>query len=163
MKTVSYSFFYRYRYLMLALLAMVGCAVSAYALWVKPQIPECRAVVWVADQMGGEAMRRALLISVVPNGARRANVIINGSFFVGDARYNIDRVVMANYRRKGDNYTLTIAANIKRPQDSLASPELNRRLPMAGLQYHLRIERIDSRHFLFVSNAKPLFVCTVAS
>ncbi|BEN13846.1 hypothetical protein SMETP3_43340 [Serratia marcescens] len=163
MKTVGYKFFHRYRYVLLALLALLGGAVACYSLWFKPQIPECRAVIWATNRLEGETLRRALLISVVPNGARRANLIVNGSFFVGDARYSIDRVVVADYQRQGNNYTFTMVANNKRPHDSLTLPELNRRLPMVGQQYHLRIEQIDSRHFLFVSNSEPLFVCTVAS
>ncbi|QUY46661.1 hypothetical protein JK621_14455 [Serratia plymuthica] len=163
MKTVGYNFLRRYRYALLASLALLGTIAAFYSLLLKPQIPECRAVVWATNQLEGETMRRALLISVVPDGARRANLIINGSFFVGDARYNIDRVVVADYQRQDNNYIFTMVANNRRPQDTLKLPALNRRLPMVGQQYHLRIERIDSRHFLFVSNAEPLFVCTVAS
>ncbi len=163
MKTAGYNFLVRYCYVLLALLALVGGAAACYSLWFKPLLPECRAVVWATNRLEGETMRRALLISVVPNGARRANLIINGSFFVGDTRYSIDRVVVADYQRQGNNYTFTMVANNKRPHDDLALPELNRRLPMVGQQYHLRIERIDNQHFLFVSNSGPLFVCTVAS
>lgn len=160
MKIRTYSFFRRCGYGMAALLALVVCGISAYALFFRPQLPECQATLWVTNQLKDKTMRRVLLISIAPEGARRAKVLIHGSFFDGYVRYNIDRAVIMDYQRQGDNYTFTVRENNNRPADSLIAPELNRRMPMQGQQYHLRIEQIDSQRFLFVGNYAPLFVCS---
>ncbi|MBH2760521.1 hypothetical protein [Serratia ureilytica] len=163
MKARGCSFFRAYCYGLLAVLALVCCGASAYLLFFKPQVPECRAVLWMSNQQGDKALRRALLISVLPDGARRAVVRINGSLFDNDVRYNIDRALELDYRRLGSNYTFNVVSNTRMPQDTLKSPELNLRLPLEGRQYHLRIEQVDKHHFLFVNNYGPMFVCATAS
>ncbi|QXX96914.1 hypothetical protein IM817_01405 [Serratia marcescens] len=151
---------WRWRYPALAMAALVSCAASGYFLFAKPRLPECRALVRVVNHEQGKTLTRVLLLSVVPDGPRQATLLLNGSFFDGDARYVIDRIVKMDYRYQNGNYLLQFKENIKKPQDTVKQEALNRRLPIAGHQMLLRIEQLDPRHYLFVGNHSPLFVCT---
>lgn len=159
MKAGGYKLMRRYGYLLLALSALGCCAVAAYFLFFKPQIPECRAVEHVIDNVAGRSVERIVLVNVVPDGRRRINILLNGRVYDGKERYVVSRVLVLDYRRQGSNYTLLVKENIKRPHDSIKLEDFNRRLPEQGMQLHWRIERIDSRHFLFADNHAPLFVC----
>ncbi|CAI1845238.1 Uncharacterised protein [Serratia marcescens] len=149
----------RYGYAIAALLAVGGCAGAAYFLFFKPQIPECRAVEHVTDNVAGRTVERIVLINVVPDGRRQVNILLNGRAYDGKARYVISRTLLLGYRRQGNNYTLWMKENIRKPHDSIRLEDFNRRLPVEGMQLHWRIEQIDSRHFLFADNHAPLFVC----
>ncbi|EPE3626030.1 hypothetical protein I5T97_05475 [Serratia marcescens] len=163
MKARICSWGWRWRYALVSLLAAAACVVAGYFLFFKPQIPECRAVVRIMNQLQGKTTQRVILMSIVPDGARSITVLLNGSYFDGDVRYVISRAVAMDYQRWGNNYTLLVKENIKKPQDTVVKDELNRRLPMAGKQMHLRIERIDQHHYLFIDNHSPLFVCATNS
>ncbi|MFO6502166.1 hypothetical protein ACLD9R_16900 [Serratia marcescens] len=149
----------RYGYAIAALLAMGCCAVAGYFLFFRPQIPECRAVEHVTDNIAGRSVGRIVLINVVPDGPRRINILLNGRAYDGKDHYVISRTLVMDYRRQGNNYTLWVKENIKKPHDSIRLEDFNRRLPVEGMQIHWRIEQIDSRHFLFADNHAPLFVC----
>ncbi|MBH3108765.1 hypothetical protein I5P92_14165 [Serratia ureilytica] len=150
----------RWRFPALAGAALMGCAASGYFMFAKPRMPECRAMVRIVNQEQGKTLTRVLLLSVVPDGPRQMTLLLNGSLSDGDTRYTIDRIVRMEYRFQGGNYLLQIKENIKKPQDSLKQEALNRRLPMVGQHLHVRIEQLDRRHYLFVDNHSPLFVCT---
>ncbi|WP_274864582.1 hypothetical protein [Serratia marcescens] len=150
----------RYRYGILALTALGCSALAGYSLFFKPQIPECRAVMHVTDSVGGRSVDRVVLVGIVPDGRRRITLLLNGRVNDGNNRYVIERIVIMEYRRQGSNYTLHVEKSIRKAFDSLEPGNLNRRLPAEGQLLHWRIERIDSRHFLFVDNHAPLFVCS---
>jgi hypothetical protein len=128
-----------------------------------PQVPECRASMRVHNQDKDAAMERVLLVSIVPEGARQLTMLMSGSFFDGDTRYVVDRSVEMSYQRRGSNYTMWVTKNTRKPQDSVVREDMNRRLPIAGQQLHLRIERIDRHHYLFTDNHSPLFVCVTGA
>ncbi|MCC4106627.1 hypothetical protein [Serratia ureilytica] len=159
MKAGRNSLLWRYRYLFLAMIAVLCCGISAYHLFFVPQIPECRAVMRATYQLEGKAIQRILLVSVVPEGRRRVSVLLSGSFFDGDTRYTIERALVLDYQREGKNYTLRLKESVRKPQDNLENEDLNRRLPMSAPLLHWRIEKIDERHYLFSGNHAPLFVC----
>ncbi|HGM6909409.1 MULTISPECIES: hypothetical protein [Serratia] len=163
MKTLCYNFFWRSRYGVLLVFSLIIGGISGYWLFLKPQIPACRAVVGMTNQREGKTIQRILLISVAPDGPRRATVLINGSLFDGATRYNVGRTVTLDYRRRGEDYIFTVVKNSIRQQDSVVRPDLNKHLPMVGQQYHLRIEQIDSSHYMFIANYGPLFVCSTRS
>lgn len=150
----------RYGYTLMAVLAIGCCAIAAYSLFFKPQIPECRAVEHVTDNVAGRTLERIVLVNVVPDGPRRVNILLNGRAYDGQNRYVVSRTLVLDYRRQGNNYTLRVKENIKKPHDSIRLEDFNRRFPVEGMQLHWRIEQIDSRHFLFADNHAPLFVCT---
>lgn len=75
----------------------------------------------------------------------------------------VDRSVEMSYQRRGSNYTMWVTKNTRKPQDSVIREDMNRRLPIAGQQLHLRIERIDRHHYLFTDNHSPLFVCVTGA
>ncbi len=154
---------WRYRYALLGAMAIAGCGVSAYFLFFKPQIPECRAVLRSTDQLPDQLMQRVLLVSVVPEGARSVTLLLSGSFFDGDTRYTIERAMIMDYQRQGSNYTLRRKEAVRKSQDNLDNEALNRRLPMSAPLIHWRIEKVDERHYLFSGNHARLFVCTTAS
>ncbi|HAT3683687.1 TPA: hypothetical protein I8552_004575 [Serratia marcescens] len=160
MKIRNYDRFWRRCYLALIAAAVGGGVVSGYFLFAKPRIPECRAMMRVVNDEQGKTLKRVLLLSVVPDGARQVSLLLNGSFYDGDVRYRIDRIVTMEYHYQNGNYLLHVKQNSKKPQDSVRSEALNHRLPTVGQQLHLHIERLDRRHYLFVSNNSPLFVCT---
>ncbi|AGE16128.1 MULTISPECIES: hypothetical protein [Serratia] len=149
----------RYGYAIAALLAMGCCAIAGYFLFFRPQIPECRAVEHVTDNIAGRSVERIVLINVVPDGPRRINILLNGRVYDGKEHYVVSRTLVLDYRWQGNNYTLWVKENIKKPHDSIRLEDFNRRLPVEGMQLHWRIEQIDSRHFLFADNHAPLFVC----
>lgn len=149
----------RYGYVIVALLAVGCCTISTYVLFFKPQIPECRAVEHVTDNVAGRTIERIVLVNVVPDGPRRVNILLNGRAYDGKERYVVSRTLVLDYRRQGNNYTLWVKENIKKPHDSIRLEDFNRRLPVEGMQLHWRIEQIDSRHFLFADNHAPLFIC----
>jgi len=149
----------RYGYVIVALLAVGCCTISAYVLFFKPQIPECRAVEHVTDNVAGRTIERIVLVNVVPDGPRRVNILLNGRAYDGKERYVVSRTLVLDYRRQGNNYTPWVKENIKKPHDSIRLEDFNRRLPVEGMQLHWRIEQIDSRHFLFADNHAPLFIC----
>ncbi|HFZ1934508.1 hypothetical protein I5N09_16985 [Serratia marcescens] len=140
-------------------LAIGCCAIAAYFLFFKPQIPECRAVEHVIDNVAGRTVERIVLVNVVPDGPRRVNILLSGGADDGKNRYVVSRTLVLDYRRLGNNYTLQVKENIKKPHDSIRLEDFNRRLPVEGMQLHWRIEQIDSRHFLFADNHAPLFIC----
>lgn len=160
MKAGAANLIKRYSYGMVALLAVGCCTIAAHFLFFKPQIPECRAVEHVTDNVGDRSIERILLVSIVPDGRRQVTILLNGRLYDGKHRYVIERALMMDYGRQGNNYTLLVKENIKKSQDNVDREELNRRLPDKGQQLHWRIEQIDSRHFLFADNHAPLFVCT---
>ncbi|MGQ6475945.1 hypothetical protein ACUNE3_22815 [Serratia sp. IR-2025] len=160
MKIRFFKLIWNWRYILLSSVALVLCGVSAYILFIKPGIPECRATVRVTNQLKDVTLQRILLISIVPEGARQATVLLNGSFFSDSVRYNVDRALVVGYEHRGSYYTLQIKESRRNPQDSVASEKLNSRLPVAGQQLHLRVERLDRHHYLFVDNYSPIFVCT---
>ncbi|WP_415422790.1 hypothetical protein ACMHYR_01565 [Serratia marcescens] len=149
----------RYGYAIAALLAMGCCAIAGYFLFFRPQIPECRAVEHVTDNIASRSVERIVLINVVPDGPRRINILLNGRVYDGKEHYVVSRTLVLDYRWQGNNYTLWVKENIKKPHDSIRLEDFNRRLPVEGMQLHWRIEQIDSRHFLFADNHAPLFVC----
>ena len=149
----------RYGYVIVALLAVGCCTTSAYVLFFDPQIPEGRAVEHVTDNVAGRTIERIVLVNVVPDGPRRVNILLNGRAYDGKERYVVSRTLVLDYRRQGNNYTLWVKENIKKPHDSIRLEDFNRRLPVEGMQLHWRIEQIDSRHFLFADNHAPLFIC----
>ncbi len=136
---------------------------AAYVLFAMPQVPECRASMRVHNHDKDAAMERVLLVSIVPEGARQLTMLMSGSFFDGDTRYVVDRSVEMSYQRRGSNYTMWVTKNTRKPQDSVIREDMNRRLPIAGQQLHLRIERIDRHHYLFTDNHSPLFVCVTGA
>ncbi|WP_204348250.1 hypothetical protein, partial [Stenotrophomonas maltophilia] len=71
-----------------------------------------------------------------------------GSFYQGDTRYDISRAVVFSYQRQGSNYALKVDENIRKPSDTVTKDEMNRRLPVLGVLYHLRIEQVDRHHYL---------------
>lgn len=160
MKTRFFNFIGRRRYALLSAAALLIGAVSAYSLFIKPAIPECRATVKVTNHLKDVTLQRILLVSIVPEGARQAAVLLNGSFFSNGARYNIDRALVVEYQRRGSYYNIRVKESRRNPQDSVASEMLNKRLPVAGQQLHLRVEQLDEHHYLFVDNYAPTFVCT---
>lgn len=159
MKAGACNLMKRYGYGILALLAIGCCAVAMYFLFFKPQIPECRAVEHVTDNVAGRTIERVLLISVVPDGRRQVTILMNGRIVDGKERYVVERALVMDYRRQGNNYSLLVKENIKKSQDNVEREDLNRRLPEKGQQLHLRIEQIDSRHFLVADNHAPFYVC----
>ncbi|HEJ7283204.1 hypothetical protein ACUZX0_13770 [Serratia marcescens] len=152
----------RYGYAIVALLAMGCCAIAGYFLFFKPQIPECRAVEHVTDNIAGRSVERIVLINVIPDGPRRINILLNGRVYDGKDHYVVSRTLVMDYRRQGNNYTLWVKENIKKPHDSIRLEDFNRRLPVKGMQLHWRIERLDTQRFLFADNHAPLFVCTTS-
>lgn len=162
MKPTASSRLWRYRYVLLTVAAVLCCGISAYFLFFKSQIPECRAAVRVENQIKGKTLQRVLLVSVVPKGARQFTLLLNGSFFDGDARYVIDRVVTMDYQREGGNYTMQVKENSMKLQDTVRDKKLSRMLPRVGEQEHMRIEQVDKYRYLFSSNLSPLFVCVVS-
>lgn len=160
MKAWANNRLWRCRYALLMIAAILGCGIFAYYLFFKPQIPECRAVVRAVNDLPEGSLQRILLVSVVPDGPRRATILLNGSFYEGDTRYVIARVLQLEYQRQGSNYALQVKKNVRRPTDSVVKDELNRRLPAVGGVYHLRIERLDRYHYLFAGNYSPFFVCS---
>ncbi|HGM5336604.1 TPA: hypothetical protein ACKP2J_001016 [Serratia marcescens] len=150
----------RYSYGILAFIALGCCTLAGYALFFKPQIPECQAVLHITDNSAGHSVDRVVLVGVVPDGRRRLTLLLNGRVNDGKNRYVIERIVVMEYRRQGSNYTLYVEKNIRKAFDSLTAENLNRRLPVEGQQLHWRIEQVDNRHFLFVDNHAPLFVCS---
>ncbi|KMJ11038.1 hypothetical protein SN04_03578 [Serratia marcescens] len=149
----------RYGCTLMIFLAIGCCAIAAYFLFFKPQIPECRAVEHVIDNVAGRTVERIVLVNVVPDGPRRVNILLSGGADDGKNRYVVSRTLVLDYRRLGNNYTLQVKENIKKPHDSIRLEDFNRRLPVEGMQLHWRIEQIDSRHFLFADNHAPLFIC----
>ncbi|EMH4079062.1 hypothetical protein [Serratia ureilytica] len=160
MKIRFFKFMWRRRYVLLSALALAICAVSAYFLFMKPGIPECRATVRVTNQLKDATLQRILLVSVVPEGAGQAIILLNGSLYSNGVRYNIDRALVVNYQRRGSYYNMKIRENRLNPQDSVASETLSNLLPVVGQQLHLRVEQLDKHHYLFVNNYSPSFVCT---
>ncbi|HID9396030.1 TPA: hypothetical protein ACXIY6_004338 [Serratia marcescens] len=163
MKTALSKRFWRYRYALLSLVAVLGCGISAYFLFLKPGMPECRAVLYMSDQISDKLIQRVLLVSVVPDGPRKATLLVNGSLFDGDRRYVIDRILLVDYQKQGSNYRLHLKEKIRKPLDNLEKEDLNRRLPMSAPVFHWRIEQVDQRHYLFTGNNAPFFVCTTAA
>ncbi|AUU10012.1 Uncharacterised protein [Serratia marcescens] len=159
MKTRNCSRIWRYRFALLSMASALSCGIAGYMLFVKPQIPECRAVVQLTNEMPNEVWKRLLLVSIVPDGPRRATVLLNGSFYQGDTRYDISRAVVFSYQRQGSNYALKVDENIRKPSDTVTKDEMNRRLPVLGVLYHLRIEQVDRHHYLVSNNHSPWFVC----
>lgn len=151
---------WRRRYVLLSALALAICTVSAYFLFMRPGIPECRATVRVTSQLKDATLQRILLVSVVPEGARQATILLNGSFYINGVRYNVDRALVVDYQRRGSYYNMQIKESRRNPQDSVASEMLSSLLPVAGQQLHLRVEQLDKHHYLFVNNYSPSFVCT---
>lgn len=135
------------------------CGVRLF-LFMKPGIPECRATVRVTNQLKDATLQRILLVSVVPEGAGQAIILLNGSLYSNGVRYNIDRALVVNYQRRGSYYNMKIRENRLNPQDSVASETLSNLLPVVGQQLHLRVEQLDKHHYLFVNNYSPSFVCT---
>ncbi|HFF8969038.1 MULTISPECIES: hypothetical protein [Serratia] len=154
---------WHYRYALLVFAALACCCAAAYVLFAMPQVPECRASMRVHNHDKDAAMERVLLVSIVPEGARQLTMLMSGSFFDGDTRYVVDRSVEMSYQRRGSNYTMWVTKNTRKPQDSVIREDMNRRLPIAGQQLHLRIERIDRHHYLFTDNHSPLFVCVTGA
>ncbi|CAI2526645.1 Uncharacterised protein [Serratia ficaria] len=159
MKAGTANLIKRYGYGAAVLLAIGGCAVAAYLLFFKPQIPECRAVEHLTDNVAGRTIERVLLISLVPDGRRQLTVLLNGRIADGKDRYVVERALVMDYQRQGNNYSLLVKENIKKSQDNVERADLNRRLPEKGQRLHLRIEQIDSRHFLVADNHAPFYVC----
>jgi len=149
----------RYGFPLLLMAATLCCGMSGYFLWFKPRLPECRAGMRLADQVPGSLMQSVLMISVVPQGARGVTLLLNGSVYDGDTRYVVDRILMMDYRKQGDNYTLRLKEKLRKPQDNLEKEELNRRLLMSAPVLHWHVEQLDSRHYLFSGNYAPFFVC----
>lgn len=149
----------RYGYGVVVLLAIGCCAISAYFLFFRPQIPECQAVEHVTDHVAGRTIERVLLISLVPDSRRRVTVLLNGRIADGKDRYVVERALVMDYQRQGNNYLLLVKENIKKSQDNVERADLNRRLPEKGQRLHLRIEQIDNRHFLVADNHAPFYVC----
>lgn len=79
----------RYGYAIAALLAMGCCAIAGYFLFFKPQIPECRAVEHVTDNIAGRSVERIVLINVIPDGPRRINILLNGRVYDGGDAANL--------------------------------------------------------------------------
>ncbi|MEL5308196.1 hypothetical protein [Serratia nevei] len=159
MKTRVCRRIWQYRFALLSTAAILISAIAGYRLFVKPQIPECRAVVQITNTMPNEVWKRLLLVSIVPDGPRKATVLLNGSFYQGDTRYDISRAVLLSYQRHGSNYALRVDENIRKPADTVTKGEMNRRLPVVGALYHLRIEQVDRYHYLVSNNHSPWFVC----
>ncbi|BEM30909.1 hypothetical protein SME05J_44790 [Serratia marcescens] len=162
MKAGVYELLWRYRYGALMAIALFISACAMHRLFFTPRLPECSAVMRVANHNGESRHERVLLLKLIPHGTREATLLLNGSFLDGNNKYVISRVARLEYHRLGDNYTFWVKSNIRNPQDTLVSEALNRRLPMKGQQYHVRIEQVDASHFLFVDNLSPYFVCSVA-
>jgi len=159
MKAGGCSLMKKYGYAIAAMLA-IGCsAVSAYFLFFKPQFPECQAVLHVTDNVAGRAVERITLVNYVPSGRRQVTALLNGRGYDGNKRYVVSRILVMDYQRQGNNYSLLVKESILKPNDSIQFENTHRRLPMKGTQLHWRIERIDRRHFLFADNHAPLFVC----
>lgn len=116
-------------------------------------------MVQITNTMPNEVWKRLLLVSIVPDGPRKATVLLNGSFYQGDTRYDISRAVVLSYQRHGSNYALRVDENIRKPADTVTKDEMNRRLPVVGTLYHLRIEQVDRYHYLVSNNHSPWFVC----
>ncbi|MBM0402063.1 MULTISPECIES: hypothetical protein [unclassified Serratia (in: enterobacteria)] len=163
MKAGVYSSAYRHRYAIVAAVAVLVCCVSTYFLFFKPQIPQCTAVERFVNQYEGKMLERTLLVSVVPDGVRHATILFNGSVLYDGKRYIIERSLGIDYRKWGGNYEFRVRENIKKPPDTLQDEALNRSLPMEGQTIHLRIEKMDARHYLFVDNHAPYYVCVTSS
>lgn len=155
-KKISY-----YLVLLLAISVITFGGTISYSLFFTPKIPQCRAVVQITNHLQGKTLQRILLVNIEPTGSDKMTVLLSGSFFVGDERYAIDRIIKLNYQRQGSDYVMTVAENNIRPQDTVRKEELAKRLPLEGLLHYLRIEKIDQLHYLFVGNHSPLFVCVV--
>ena len=163
MKVGTSKFIYRNRYVLLSAALFSSTIIAGYFAATKAEVPECRATLRVLNHEGGEELERVMMVSIIPIGWHQVAVLLNGNFIADETKYTLDRRITMSYRRNGEHFNFLVEKSIKQPRDSVNRKDLDQRLPMQGLQYHMLIEQLDKNHFLFSNNFAPFFICTKAS
>ncbi|MGP3070579.1 hypothetical protein [Serratia nevei] len=163
MKVGISNFIFQSRYILLSAMLFFSIIIACYFATTKAEVPECRATLRVLNHEGDEELERVMMVSMIPIGWHRVVLLLNGYFIADETKYTLDRRITMSYRRNGEHFNFLVEKNIKQPRDSVNREDLEKRLPMQGLQYHMLIEQLDKDHFLFSTNSAPFFICTKAS
>ncbi|HAT4913358.1 TPA: hypothetical protein JHJ70_003608 [Serratia marcescens] len=137
--------------------------IVTYMSTAEPKLSGCHAVIRVVEHAKGATTQRLLLVNIIPDRKGNATVLLNGSFFYNDTYYTINRALVIAYQREGRNYKLEVKDIIKKPQDTLADESMNHSMLIFAKTMYMRVEKVDSSHYLFIDNVAPVFVCTTLS
>ncbi|HIE1062975.1 TPA: hypothetical protein ACXJQO_004512 [Serratia marcescens] len=147
-------------FILVLLIALSITLFSTYRLAMKNRVPECKAIKTSFTMVGSRRFEKVLLISIVPVGWHKFNVLLNGNISDGDKKYAISRMMVADYTFRDGYYYIKILENIRHARDSTADAELNRQLPAKNRVYLMRIEKVSDNSYIFADNHAPLFVCS---
>ncbi|MGB8663378.1 MAG: hypothetical protein WCD24_01240 [Serratia inhibens] len=160
MKTLTYDNKVNIIYCIVMLFALSGILISGYFILTKHTIPECKAVTKAVNYTKEGRIETTLLVSVIPFGWKKLNIMLDGQVEQGGEKYTVSRLLIADYEYENDLYHIRTRKTIRNPRDNVQGEEANRVMPGTAKDRFVKIEMINKSNYMFVDNNSPIFVCT---
>lgn len=141
------------------LLSIVTLVVSGYTLFTRHAIPGCGAITKSIHYTPEGKVEIALLVSVVPVGRNKVQILLNGQTRKNSEKYTVSRLLIADYQFEQGQYHVRVKQAVRNPMDNVMDEEINRVMPGTAKDFFLKIERVDESSFIFAENNAPLFIC----
>lgn len=141
------------------LLAIGVIAGSSYVLLTRHTIPACGAITKVINYTQEGRIETALLVSVIPLGRNKVQILLNGQVRKDNEKYTVSRLLVADYQYQHEQYHVRVKQVVHNPVDNVVGDEVNRVMPWTAKDFFLKIEKVDAGNVIFAENNAPLFIC----